>query len=204
MLFQAKRYQNFPKYTMIAGLSNTLSGSFTNILISGIFSVTTLGFYSLVQRILSMPTVLIGNSVSQVFIQQASEEKQLTGNSILTFKKVLKNLLLVGFPIFSIIFFFIEDLTAIVFGETWRIAGVYAKILTPFFFVRFISSCLSGTLDLFEKQRMGLMINILIMITTFSLVIIINDFKTFLYSLNIIMSLYYSIFLIYYYNISKG
>jgi O-antigen/teichoic acid export membrane protein len=67
VFFMAKRYREFPKFSLVAILANTLTIHLTNILISTFYSVSTLGFYSLVQRVLGMPTALIGRSIGHVF-----------------------------------------------------------------------------------------------------------------------------------------
>jgi len=200
----AKKYKDFPKFSMWATLANTLSGSLANILISSFFSVATLGFYSLVQRVLSMPMSLIGNSIGQVFFQEASKEKQQTGRAISSFKKTVKKLIIIGVPSFGLLFFIVEDLFAFVFGEEWRIAGEYAEMLIPLFLIRFISSTVSGLLIIFERQRSELIINIFLLTTSMLIVSFFDDFITFLYVFTFFMSLNYIFFLLYYYKLAKG
>jgi O-antigen/teichoic acid export membrane protein len=96
---------------------------------------------------------LIGSSISQVFFQKASKEKQQTGKTIKTFNSTFKKLLFIGIPSFAILFFTIEDLFTFIFGAKWEIAGYYAKLLIPFFFIRFIASPLSIMFTIAEKQK---------------------------------------------------
>jgi O-antigen/teichoic acid export membrane protein len=204
----AKRYKDFPKYSMWAILANTLSLHLTNILISSFYSVVTLGFYSLVQRVLGMPSSLIGNSIGQVFFQQATKEKQETGKAIKTFNSTVKKLIIIGLPSFGILFFIVEDLFAFVFGEEWRIAGTYAEILIPLFLIRFVSSTVSIIMTMFEKQKLSLYINVILLIT-FMLIIYLSDFLhfefiSFLTMISLVLSIEYSLFLVYYYLLSKG
>ena len=200
----AKKYRNFPKYSLLAVLANTFSVHFTNILISSFYSISTLGFYSLVQRVLGMPTALIGGAIGQVFFQEATKEKQRTGKITHTFTSTFIKLLVLGFPTFGILFFIIEDLFALVFGEEWRIAGVYAKVVIPLFFIKFISSTLSKTLIIFEKQKSELLINLLLISTSILLLLFFNNFNQFLHYFTICMSLNYFLFLLYYHKLSKG
>jgi len=44
MIVLAKKYKDFPKFTMWAGLLNTSSTYLTNILISSLFTIKTLAF----------------------------------------------------------------------------------------------------------------------------------------------------------------
>lgn len=204
----AKKYKDFPKFSMWAVLANTLSYNFTNILISLFYNVATLGFYSLVQRVLGMPSALIGNSIGQVFFQEAINEKQLTGKAIHSFSSTLKKLIMIGIPSFGVLFFIIEDLFAFVFGEEWRIAGTYAQIVIPLFFIRFVSSTISTINIVFEKQKIGLYINMLLLFSTICIFYISNlfhlDFCEFLSCLSMVLILEYTMFLYYYFNLSKG
>lgn len=107
---QAKRYSRFPKITMWATLSNSLSLHSVNIFISAMYSATSLGFYSLIQRVLGMPSTLVSSSIGQVFFQNASEEKNLYGNARKSYKSTLIKLTVFGIVFFGILFFIVEDL----------------------------------------------------------------------------------------------
>jgi len=157
------RYADFPKFSMPAILANSLSYNLTNILISSFYSVSTLGFYSLVQRVLGMPSSLLGNSVGQVFFQQATDERRRTGLARKSFDSTVKYLILISTVSFSIIYFVAEDVFAWVFGEQWRIAGTYAKLLAPFFAIRFVVSSVTTINSVFEKQRISLIWQIALM-----------------------------------------
>lgn len=199
---QAIRYKRFPFYSTGSVLANTLSLNLNNILISTFFSLSTLGVYSLVQKVLGMPMTLIGTSISQVFFKSASEEKKKDGDVAKAFRSTLKKLFYIGLPIFIFIFFIVEDLFAIVFGEEWRVGGVYAKILVPLTFIRFLSSTLSPILSIYEKQKIELYYNILLLTTGLILFYLFKDFVTFLYAYSILISICYLGFLYYYYRIA--
>jgi len=204
----AKRYKDFPKFSMWASLINSLSHHLTNILISTFYDITTLGFYSLTQRLLAMPSGLIGGSISQVFFQQATKEKQETSTAIHTFNSTIKKLLIIGIPSFGILFFIVEDLFAFVFGEEWRMAGIYAKILIPFFLINFISSPLAIIMTVFEKQKIAFVVNLILIVSSVGLIIICQylnvNFEIFLKVFSLIMSIGYLSFMFYYKKISMG
>jgi len=204
----AKRYINFPKYSTFSILMNTLSYNILNIFISTLYSTYTLGLYSLSNRVLGMPTSLIGSSVSQVFFQKATEEKEKTGSSINTFYATLKRLLLISVPCFGIIYLIVEDAFAFVFGEEWRIAGKYTKIVIPLFFVKFIVSPLTLVTIVFEKQKFELASQLtllgLFLVTYF--ISLYNDYKVvnFLYLFTLTVSLFYVLWFFMLLKISKG
>lgn len=204
----AWRYRNFPKYSMPAALANTLAQNLTNILISLYYSVATLGFYSLTQRMLGMPSSLMGTSISQVFFQQATEERQQTGKAVVTFDRTLRKLVLLSVPAFFLVYFLAEDVFALIFGEKWRIAGTYAKILVPLYGVRFIVSAVTTINSVFEEQLVSLIWQIVLLLLATGIIIgggyYHLDFKEFLWIFSISLSIHYVILLVFLYKVSRG
>ncbi len=194
----AKKYKDFPKFSMPAGLLNSSATNLNNTLIPTFYSLSTLGFYSLVERVLSMPSSLISGSIGQVFFQQASDEKKKTGSAHKVFIQTTKRLVFLAIPIFSILYFTVEDIFTIVFGEKWSVAGTYAKILIPLFFVRFVVSPLTvmNQVNLKNKLGMNWQFGLLILyMLIFSIsTYVTNDFELYLINLTIIISVYYIFF----------
>jgi O-antigen/teichoic acid export membrane protein len=162
----AKRFKNFPKFSLPASFVNSLESNSINFFSSIFFSITTLGFYYLAKNFLSIPSALVGSSIAQVFFKEASDEKKKTGKCIVTFNKTLVKLILISLVFFGILLFIAEDLFFLVFGENWRIAGTYSKYLIPIFAVRFVVSSLSSVDTIMEKQNYYLFFNIVLLSTT--------------------------------------
>jgi len=203
---QAKRFINFPKISMWGVLANTLSIQLTNMLISTFFNLSTLGFYSLVQKILGMPSTLIGGSIGQVYFQTATKEKQQTGKTITIFMHTLKKLLIIALSVYGLLYFIVEDLFAIVFGEEWRIAGIYAQLILPLFFIRFVYASVSTTYSIFDKLHIELIWQITLLFGIIAIIYIFrnDDFKVFLTYLCIYGVLLYSVSLYLVFQLSKG
>jgi len=205
---EALRYSDFPKFTMWATLANNLSSHLINLFIPILYSITTLGHYSYINRVLGLPMTLVSKSVGQVFIQQASEERKKYGSAHKILTSTILKLFSIAFPIFFVLYFVIEDLYRIVFGTQWAIAGTYAKILLPLFLVRFVLSPVSVTFSVFEKQKLALVWQILLLLLaliSFALSILLNlSFAVFLQFFN--WALFANYILLYFmiYNISKG
>jgi O-antigen/teichoic acid export membrane protein len=89
------------------------------LLLSYFFSDAVTGAYSFSLRILSIPTIVIGASIGQVFFQKISEaygnEEKITGMIVKTWKV----LFMIGILPTLILFFFGEDLFKFVFGDKW-------------------------------------------------------------------------------------
>ncbi|KXJ59058.1 MAG: hypothetical protein AXW17_11905 [Colwellia sp. Phe_37] len=152
----AKKYSKFPKYSMWAGLANTSSTHITSILITWAYNLSTLGFYSLTQRALGMPASLIAGSIGQVFFEEATKEKNISGQAKKAFENALKKLIYIGAPTFFALYWVVEKVFIIAFGQNWSVAGEYAQILVPLFFIRFFVSPLTMMNVIFDKNEVGM------------------------------------------------
>ena len=204
----AQRYKRFPIYTFPATLANQMATDLVNILISLVFNVTTLGFYSLGMRMLGFPSSFIGTSVGQLYMQEAANEKERSGKAVIVFRSVLKKLILIGLPVFSLIFIFAEPVFAFVFGPEWRVAGTYSRYLIPLLFIRFVVSPVSVSLSIFEKQHLSLFLQVGMLIVTLLVFLFAWKFtllfETFLLVYVVVLSVYYLFFLLILFKTVKG
>lgn len=159
----AIRYIDFPKYTSWAALTNAVSGSMTQMLISVLYSIKTLGFYALTQRALSVPASLVSGAVGQVLLQRASQEKNQSGNVFPIFVKVFVLLTLISIPTFTLLYFVIEPLFVFVFGSAWGVAGEFARVLMPLFAIQFVVSPLTILNVVNEKNRLAMIANFILL-----------------------------------------
>lgn len=204
----ARRYIDFPKISLWAVLANSLAYNLTSILFSFYFSISTLGFYSLSQKILGMPMALMGSSIGQVYFQQANQEKQLTGSAIKTFNSTFLKLGLISFLTFTPLFFILPISFKIIFGAEWIIAGEFAQIILPFIAVKFIAVALSNTTNIFEKQIIALVWQVTLMVLSLSILIYSHyaglDFTTFLKLFSVTNTFLYGVLCIILWKISRG
>lgn len=204
----AKRYKNFPLYSMWAALASSLSVNLINILVSHFFSLLVLGYYSFCQRVLGMPMSLVGTSISRVFYQKAAQERRDFGHAKKSFDGALKKLFLVGAPFFAVLFFVVEDVFGFVFGANWVVAGYYAKIMMPLFFFRFVGAAVSVTNSVFEKQRVSLLWQIGLLVISLILLFFSDyfsfSFEYYLYLSSSVVSAYYIYLILILRKISRG
>ena len=204
----AFRYKNFPLFSSWGDLANNLSIHLVNVLVSIFYNISTLGFLILAQKVLQFPSIIIGSTLGQVFYQEATYEKQKTGLAVKSYKSTFKKLIVVSLISFVPLYFIVEDLFVFVFGENWRLAGAYAMILIPLIAVQFISSALSGIFNVFEKQKVVLIWQVILLINTIGIVsaskILGWGFESFLYIFSGCIGFQYLIYGYMSYRISMG
>lgn len=209
MAAEAEKYSDFPKFSLPGALSNSLSLNLNSFFLTSLFSLAVLGQYALVNKAVSVPLTLLGSSVSDAYFQRAAQERNETGTAKNAFIQSAKYLALIAVPVFFALFFFGEELFAFVFGESWRIAGNYARILSFLVAVRLVAVPLSVTMSTFEKQKTSLMLTLLQLVLMVAVFVVANVFsfemKEFLMLYTALMASYYLLMLVVCFNIAvKG
>jgi O-antigen/teichoic acid export membrane protein len=203
-----RRYKRFPQFSVAAVLSNTLTQNVLNISISSIFSVALLGYYSFANRILILPMNFLGNSIGQVFFQEATSEKNETGGALKTFKSTFWKLTALSLVGFGILHFIIQDLFVIVFGKNWEQAGIYARYLIPMMAVKFVISPLSAINNIFNKQYISLVWQVGYLSLTIIGLGLVDYFElafsSFINIYALVMALYYLLMLPFIFTFARG
>jgi O-antigen/teichoic acid export membrane protein len=154
LINQVKRYKQFVAYNGIARLFNILASNIPLLFIGSIYGSTTLGFIALTNSVLQLPMSIIGDSVSKVFISEASGYGKNNPEKIKDLiKKLQKKLMFIGGLPFIIILFLGPFLFSLVFGETWIIAGRYSQLVSLMVFLNFITTPISSVLKIFDKNK---------------------------------------------------
>lgn len=194
LLVLARKYRDFPKYLIVAHGFNTASGQVPVILLGTLFNTATAGYYMLIQRVMGAPMGLVAGALGSVFRQEASKAYTHSGNCRAIYVSTFKRLLLLAVLPFTVFFFAAPTLFGWVFGESWRIAGDYAKILTPMFFLQFITSPLSSMYIIAEKQRIDLAWQICLLALVISAFAIGSFFENITISLALFSATYCSMY----------
>jgi O-antigen/teichoic acid export membrane protein len=149
----AKRYRNCPFILTGAGLINSAGLQIVPLLITAHFGPRMVGLYALVDRTLQAPMILVAQATSQVYAVQAA---QLGATDPIRLKrlflKITRSSLLYSLVPLALVCAFAPMLFATVFGEPWRAAGQYARILAPAYCLCFAHQCVCMTLAMLERQ----------------------------------------------------
>ena len=201
----SKKYINFPKYTLPHSLLNTLSSQIPIYLIPFFFTSNELGFYSFGLRMVQTPLSLISQSFFNVIGQKFAEE-HANGKSLLPlFKSTLKKLSLLAIATIPF-FIFAPQIFGFVFGKRWIEAGKYVQLLSPFIIISFIASPFSNIFFIFNKQNVGLLVeitNTIIKICVFLLISKFNNINLLILIYSISSSVIIFFALIYIYKLCK-
>lgn len=139
----AKRHQDFPKHNAPGALSDTTASQLPMIFLPKLYGIDISGYFLLANNLISIPSSLIGKSISEVFFQQLTVKKNNGSKCFPFLIKTAKHLFYIGLPFSILIIFFGPSLFLLVFGEQWKVSGEIAPYLAINFLFIFCTSPLS-------------------------------------------------------------
>jgi lipopolysaccharide exporter len=156
--------RQFPLYSTPSSLINVLGTSLPLPLLVMLYGADVGGYYSLVWRVLAVPVVLVGSSMADAFHSRAAVYAREDPKRMLRFfHSTSAGLLALGIVPALMIFFFGEPIFLFVFGVKWRLSGIIASIVAPWFLGSFIVSPLSRLVYVLHGQRLKLIYDVLIL-----------------------------------------
>src|SRR5690554_1956435 len=119
------------------------------VTLSPVFAMATayapeqLGYFSLAQSVLALPSQMIGLSIGKVFFQKTSEVLNTEGIEVFKEKlvKIFYGTLFLAIIPFALVFSFGETLFIWFAGEQWGVAGKFAAYLALSGSFQFVWAC---------------------------------------------------------------
>ncbi|WP_188074505.1 lipopolysaccharide biosynthesis protein [Pusillimonas sp. ANT_WB101] len=160
LLHTLKKYQRFPKYSTLEALGNSTALQVPILMIASLSLGPEVGYLMLATRVMAAPMTLIGRAVGQVYLSRAPDE--FREGTLHTFTNtILSGLVKTG--VGPLIFAGIVSpyIFPLVFGSSWQRAGEIVSWMTPWFVMQFITSPISMTLHVLNRQRSALVLQML-------------------------------------------
>tara|TARA_B100001250_G_scaffold406380_1_gene425325 strand:+ start:6474 stop:7766 length:1293 start_codon:yes stop_codon:yes gene_type:complete len=173
----AVEYKMYPLYLNFANLFDIATLQMPLLFIIKIAGETINGYFFLASRIISIPSALIGKSISQVFFQRISYLHSHKEKCLPLLITTITKLLFIAIPTTIILYLFSPSLFRIIFGEVWQISGEIAKYLSLIFLIQFTVSSVSPVLALKEFVKRGTLWKIIYFISSVCLYSIVIFFK---------------------------
>lgn len=155
------RYSEFPKINIIQGFVDILQLSLIVIFLQHTYGDKEAGLYGQCMRVLQVPMRLIVLPVAHVYFAEASDRYRKNGDLAGFTRKTAFNSLLLGIPVTVVLLAFGPQLFALVFGEKWREAGEYARILSVWIMFDLSRAPVQQVASIVGKQRSVLIITLI-------------------------------------------
>ena len=152
----AKRYIKFPLIDSWATLINRSAMYAPIVLLTIFFGAEVCGLYAKAFYLLFLPSLIVGQSVGQVFLQESAstkaEEKDLAG----LVEAVFNRMITLGVIPFAFFLILGPEVFALILGSRWTEAGVYGQILAPQLFMSFLTASIMNLFGTLGKQEQKL------------------------------------------------
>jgi O-antigen/teichoic acid export membrane protein len=150
----ARNYGSYAFYSSVATILNTASLYVPVWGLSRLFDDQVTGWFALAQRLVQVPTVLIGASIGQVYVGEAARIVQERHDEFPAFfSRTLSSLTRLAILTMPPLLILSSWLTPWIFGKTWQATGSYLILLLPYLMLEFVVSPISMTANLLGFQR---------------------------------------------------
>jgi len=148
----AKRYRSFPLVNMWFGGINAIANRAPVFLMLLLFGSEAAGYFGLANRVLSAPSLLIGQSAGLALGKTFMEEKHKGGHGGAAVRRTIS--LMFGFAVIpiTVVLLFGVPLFELVFGGNWATAGLFARFLAPMVLFQLVIFPLANVLILLERH----------------------------------------------------
>jgi O-antigen/teichoic acid export membrane protein len=152
----AKRYRRFPLFGTWSALANSAGLHLTPLLVALTLGAQEAGWFVVCQRVLALPTTIVGQAVGQVYLHDAAEAARAQGSLRKLYVRTARRLLLFGIVVFVPMTVVAPIAFSRVFGSDWSRAGTYVQITAVMFLAQLVVSPLSQTLNVIGRQDLQL------------------------------------------------
>ena len=179
LLFIGKKYNTFPKYSIWYYFLSVSSQSLTQVVYGIFFGKSVLGYYSLANRILRAPFLLIVGSFGNIFRIEVSKLNAIGKSTKDIYIKTLLFLFLFSFLTLVPFIFFSKSIITLVFGIKWASVSEYCKAIFLLVFTEILEVPLSYIYVIKNKQNYQLAIQCLNVIGTLVIFLGLSNFTGF-------------------------
>ena len=164
MLDVAKTYRNFPVFTLPRSLLNTLAGQLPVLLLTPIFGIELIGYWSMASLLGFVPINMITKAIYQVLYQHVTEKVNHNQPIVAMLKHFVIICLMVAIPLFAILYFVLPALVSWLLGDVWYVCGEYIRWMLPWLLLSLLTASTCFLSDVFFQQKKGLFFEILLAI----------------------------------------
>ncbi|MBZ9937877.1 lipopolysaccharide biosynthesis protein [Mesorhizobium sp. BR1-1-16] len=162
LAFVARYYSSYPLFRLPSQFLLVYSMQAPLLFTAGLYGVDISGQLGLALMTLALPINLIGQAMGKAYYAEVAKIGRKNPAEIMRLTKHSQLRLLLGGLVPTLVLMFLgPQLFAFAFGEKWRVAGEFAATLSSYTLLQFTSAPLIQLLNIFNRQSVFLILNII-------------------------------------------
>jgi O-antigen/teichoic acid export membrane protein len=153
--FNMKKYSDFPVFNILPALFNAIATILPIFYISTFYDQATTGYYNHTRLIILAPLSLITVAMSQVYFERIATKVKNADSILPELKGIVVMLMVLALVMIVLVILFAPTAFGFLFGESWTVAGEYARILIFSYAIQFIVSPLSNVLTALNRIKLA-------------------------------------------------
>lgn len=159
-------HRRFPIFSLPSSFLDALGAALPAPALAHFYGVEAAGFFLLVQRVLSLPSGVLGASVSDVFYGRLADLSRVDqARARRLFRGTAVGLLAIGLPITVLVMVLGPPGFPLIFGAEWRVAGLMAAAVAPWSLAQLVVSPLSRAVYVYNGQALKMVYDLLSLAT---------------------------------------
>lgn len=208
VLTAAKKYKQFPLYSLPGQFLNVFAAQIPIFVFGNHFSKQLLGQFSMAQMVLSIPISVVSLAFYDAFRQRANDIYQREGRCDAFYRKIFKYVIIGATVCCIFAMLILPQLFEWFLGKEWRQAGSFAVLLSPSVFIGMVNTIFTSLWIIADKLKYGLWWQVLYFICTalgvYLGILLYNTIEASIIGLSIGLAIAYIVNMICTYNFSKG
>ena len=172
-----------------SNLINSIISYIPVIYFAPMYGIGLSGSYFMAMKILQTPISLIGQSFLESYKHHAMFKASTNYARVELFKKIVSGFAFFVVPISVVGVIYIEDLVLVILGKQWEVTAKICRVLIIPVILRLLSYPLSYNLLIYRREKINVIINIIVLLFYASAIICKIEFDHFIVLVALLLAL---------------
>ncbi|MFT0860558.1 lipopolysaccharide biosynthesis protein [Ancylobacter sp. G4_0304] len=178
LLFIASFYKDYPIYRLPSQIILVFTMQAPLLYTAKFYGIAVSGQLGLALTMLALPVAIIGQSIGRAYYAELAQLGRNRPEQIFSVTVKIQLLLFAAGIVPTLALMFLGPLMfRIAFGPQWELAGHYASLLSIYILLQFTSAPLMQLLNIYNRQRAFLVMNVLRAIAFVALCLAVTHFE---------------------------
>lgn len=164
MIAALSRQRDFAQFGMAQELINSLSQGLPVLVLGLAYGPAAAGAYAAIARLLGAPVQLVGNATRQVIYKELAQESTNDKQRLRLFRQATLWLTIPAAVAALAVTPWVGDLSLLLLGDGWELAGEYAPALCLWFALLVGNSPATVTFRILRRQDVSLYYNVILLV----------------------------------------